>query len=80
MTESLPPRLPPGKRHVPSASTTLDLFGNDALPQGFRYQPDFLSREEEQSLLGHIVPLPFSDVLATLTDAPFDDKGLSLRG
>ena len=61
MTESLPPRLRPGKRHVPSASTTLDLFGNDALPEGFRYQPDFLSREEEQSLLGHIVPLPFRE-------------------
>jgi alkylated DNA repair dioxygenase AlkB len=46
---------------VPSASTTLDLFGNDALPEGFRYQPDFLSREEEQSLLKHIVPLPFRE-------------------
>jgi len=61
VTESLPPRLPPGKRHVPSASTTNDLFGNDALPEGFRYQPDFLSREEEQSLLGHIVSLPFRE-------------------
>ena len=46
---------------MPSASTTHDLFGNDALPEGFRYQPDFLSREEEQSLLGHIVPLPFRE-------------------
>ena len=46
---------------MPSASHTLDLFGDDALPQGFRYQPDFISREEEQSLLKHIVPLPFRE-------------------
>jgi alkylated DNA repair dioxygenase AlkB len=46
---------------VLSASHTLDLFGDDALPQGFRYQPDFISREEEQSLLKHIVPLPFCE-------------------
>jgi alkylated DNA repair dioxygenase AlkB len=46
---------------VPSASSTLDLFGNDALPDGFRYQADFLSRAEEQSLLQHIVPLPFRE-------------------
>jgi alkylated DNA repair dioxygenase AlkB len=45
---------------VPSAST-LDLFGNDALPDGFRYQPEFLSREEEQSLLQQIIPLPFRE-------------------
>ena len=46
---------------MPRARTTLDLFGNDARPQGFRYQPDFLSHEEEQSLLRHIVPLPFRE-------------------
>lgn len=46
---------------MPGASQTLDLFGDDALPQGFRYQPDFISREEEQSLLKHIVPLPFRE-------------------
>jgi alkylated DNA repair dioxygenase AlkB len=46
---------------VPGASQTLDLFGDDALPQGFRYQPDFISPEEEQSLLKHIVPLPFRE-------------------
>ena len=46
---------------MPNASSTLDLFGNDALPEGFRYQPDFLSREEEQSLLQHIGPLPFRE-------------------
>ena len=46
---------------MPNASITLDLFGNDALPEGFRYQPDFLSRDEEQSLLQQIVPLPFRE-------------------
>jgi alkylated DNA repair dioxygenase AlkB len=46
---------------VPSASHTLDLFGDDALPHGIRYQLDFISREEEQSLLKHIVPLPFRE-------------------
>ncbi|MBT1515740.1 alpha-ketoglutarate-dependent dioxygenase AlkB [Bradyrhizobium sp. SRL28] len=46
---------------MPSASATLDLFGNDALPEGFRYQPDFLSRAEERSLLQNIAPLPFRE-------------------
>jgi alkylated DNA repair dioxygenase AlkB len=46
---------------VPNASSTLDLFGNDALPESFRYQPDFLSREEEQSLLQHIELPPFRE-------------------
>jgi alkylated DNA repair dioxygenase AlkB len=57
---NLPQKLP-GKERVPSASRTLDLFGHDALPEGFRYQPDFLSQEEEQSLLQHIVSLPFRE-------------------
>ena len=61
MTEGRHQKLKPEKRCVRNASRTLDLFGNDALPEGFRYQPDFLSREEEQSLLGHIVPLPFRE-------------------
>jgi hypothetical protein len=46
---------------VPSDRGILDLFGSNALPEGFRYQPDFLSLEEEQSLLKHIVPLPFRE-------------------
>jgi alkylated DNA repair dioxygenase AlkB len=46
---------------VPSANRTLDLFRDDALPQGFRYQPDFLSPEEENSLLQHIKGLPFRE-------------------
>jgi hypothetical protein len=43
---------------VPSASRTLDLFGDDSLPEGFRYQADFLSGKEEHSLLEHIKVLP----------------------
>jgi alkylated DNA repair dioxygenase AlkB len=46
---------------VPSASHTLDLFGDDSLPEGFRYQGDFLSEGEERSLLEHIKVLPFRE-------------------
>jgi alkylated DNA repair dioxygenase AlkB len=46
---------------VSNASQTLDLFGDDALPEGFKYLSDFMSREEEQSLLRHIMPLPFRE-------------------
>jgi hypothetical protein len=55
------PRLRPGRKRVPSVSPTLDLFGDDALPRGFRYQEDFLNSGEEQSLLQHIKPLPFRE-------------------
>ena len=46
---------------MPSASRTLDLFGDDSLPEGFRYQADFLSGKEEHSLLEHIKVLPFRE-------------------
>jgi alkylated DNA repair dioxygenase AlkB len=46
---------------VPNASHTLDLFADDALLGGFKYQPDFMSPEEERFLLKHIVPLPFRE-------------------
>ena len=46
---------------MPSASRTLDLFGPDALPEGFIYQSDFLSGQEERSLLEHIKVLPFRE-------------------
>jgi hypothetical protein len=39
----------------------LDLFGETALPQGFKYQPGFLSCAEERSLLQHIEKLPFRE-------------------
>lgn len=54
-------RQPPGKNRVQSDRATLDLFADTALPEGFRYQPDFLSREEEHSLLRHIEKLPFRE-------------------
>ena len=44
---------------MPGDSRTLDLFGDTALPEGFRYQPDFLSRGEERSLVRYIETLPF---------------------
>ena len=40
---------------------TLQLFSDNSLPHGFKYQPDFLSREEEDSILQHIKPLPFRE-------------------
>jgi alkylated DNA repair dioxygenase AlkB len=40
---------------------TLDLFAVDRLPQGLRYQPDFLSREEESAVLRHMEGLPFRE-------------------
>jgi alkylated DNA repair dioxygenase AlkB len=42
-------------------SHSLDLFGGDTLPEGFRYQPDFLSREEESFLLQNLKRLPFKE-------------------
>jgi alkylated DNA repair dioxygenase AlkB len=46
---------------VPSAKWTIDLFRDDALPHGFRYQTEFLSPEEENSLLQHIKSQPFRE-------------------
>ena len=46
---------------MPGASRTFDLFGDDALPEGFRYQPDFLSEEDERSLLEQVKFLPFRE-------------------
>jgi hypothetical protein len=43
------------------AYRTLDLFRDSSLPRGFEYRPDFLSREEEHSLLQHIKDLPFRE-------------------
>jgi alkylated DNA repair dioxygenase AlkB len=51
-----------GKQRMPSANqTSLDLFGDNALPDGFRYQADFLNAVEEQTLLQHIKVLPFKE-------------------
>ena len=46
---------------MPSDRRTLDLFVDTALPEGFRYQPEFLSRGEERSLLQYIEQLPFRE-------------------
>jgi alkylated DNA repair dioxygenase AlkB len=46
---------------VPASNATLDLFGGGLLPEGMKYQPDFLMPREEQALLRHIERLPFSE-------------------
>ena len=46
---------------MPNVSRTPDLFGDDALPEGFRYQSDFLSGGEERSLLEQMTVLPFRE-------------------
>ena len=43
---------------MPGDRRTLDLFVDSALPEGFRYQPELLSRGEERSLLQYIEKLP----------------------
>src|SRR6476660_163513 len=60
-TEKALRREPRGKNRVPGDRRTLDLFGDSALPEGFRYQPEFLSRGEERSLLQYIEKLPFRE-------------------
>jgi alkylated DNA repair dioxygenase AlkB len=54
-------RLRPGNNRVPGDRQTLDLFAAEILPQGFRYQSDFLSREEETALLQRIESLSFRE-------------------
>ncbi|HEX2652735.1 MAG TPA: alpha-ketoglutarate-dependent dioxygenase AlkB [Xanthobacteraceae bacterium] len=46
---------------MPAGNATLDLFGETALPGGMKYQPDFLTREEEGALLRHFERLPFRE-------------------
>ena len=38
----------------------LALFSDERKPEGLRYQPDFITREEEQDLISHIIGLPLS--------------------
>ena len=42
-------------------SRTLDHFGDEALPEGFRYRPHFLSKAAERALLEQIEVLPFRE-------------------
>lgn len=51
----------PGRRRVGAGSNKLDLFGETALPQGLKYQADFLTREEEKRLLRDVEVLPFKE-------------------
>jgi alkylated DNA repair dioxygenase AlkB len=46
---------------VPNDSLTFDLFGENAFPDGFRYQPGFIGEDEERLLLDHIRDLPFRE-------------------
>jgi len=46
---------------VPAGNATLDLFGQDHLPEGMKYQADFLSAEEEKALLREAESLPFGE-------------------
>ena len=46
---------------MPAGSTTLDLFGDDNLPDGMKYRADFLSAEEERALLHDTEDLPFRE-------------------
>ena len=39
----------------------LELFGEETLPQGLKYQADFLSPVEERALLRNIEVLPFKE-------------------
>ena len=39
----------------------LDLFAETRLPEGMKYQPNFLSAEEERALLRNIENLPFKE-------------------
>jgi hypothetical protein len=54
------PQFSPGKNAC-QASRTPDLFGDDTLLEGYRYQADFLSAGEERSLSEHIKGLPFRE-------------------
>ena len=46
---------------MPAGNATLDLFGEANLPEGMKYQADFLSAGEEQTLLREAESLPFRE-------------------
>ena len=56
-----PQKHPHGKKRVPTGNTTLDLFGGSHLPEGMKYEENFLSAAEEQALLQEIQYLPFRE-------------------
>ena len=46
---------------MPAGNATLDLFGQAALPEGMKYQANFLSAEVDRKLLREIEGLPFRE-------------------
>jgi alkylated DNA repair dioxygenase AlkB len=44
-----------------TAHASLDLFGHDDLPSGFRYAPDLISAGQERALVDRISTLPFKE-------------------
>jgi alkylated DNA repair dioxygenase AlkB len=46
---------------VPAGNATLDLFGKNQLPEGMKYQVDFVSAEEERALLREAESLQFRE-------------------
>lgn len=46
---------------MPGADPSQDLFADDLLPQGLKYQAGFVGPEEERSLLRQIERLPFRE-------------------
>jgi alkylated DNA repair dioxygenase AlkB len=58
----LPEPKPRSEREgVANARQELDLFGDDTLPQGFQYRPEFIDPDQEKALLADIRVLPFRD-------------------
>src|SRR5580700_10593703 len=43
------------------AAPPADALPTDAMPDGFRYQPDFVTKREEGNLIGHVQDLPFKE-------------------
>jgi hypothetical protein len=79
-TANLPKRLH-GKNRVRAGNATLDLFGHITLPEGMKYQPDFLSIEEERVLLREVKSLPFREFEFhgfTAGAAPFPMAGVTI--
>ena len=55
------PKPRSGREGVANARQELDLFGDDTLPQGFQYRPEFIDPDQEKALLADIRVLPFRD-------------------
>ena len=59
--------MPSTKSRTAALARQGDLFGApNSLPEGFRYRPELITRDEESKLVRHIEGLPFK---------PFDFHG-----